>query len=128
MAWKKMQWVLPVILYNLACETVLCNTWHWLTYAGPYAQGKVKDHKLNKNNQYLTPEEAAQFKKVGMFSSSNGNLQREIFFTTLGVCQLARGRSVGERAVWVCWLGPPEPLSLSLVQAANSGGSLPAWE
>ena len=30
----------------------------------------------------LTPAEAAQFKKVGMWSSTNGNLQREIFFTT----------------------------------------------
>lgn len=65
----------------------MCNTWHWLTYAGPYAQGKVKEQKLNKDNQYLTPAEAAQFKKVGMWSSTNGNLQREIFFTTLGWIQ-----------------------------------------
>ena len=33
------------------CELVMCNTWHWLTYAGPYAQGKVKEQKLNKDNQ-----------------------------------------------------------------------------
>eukprot|EP01051_Picozoa_sp_SAG22_P002070 SAG22_NODE_88_length_21409_cov_11.207180_7_plen_127_part_00 len=82
-----MQWVLPVIAYNIGCEIVLCNTWHWLTYAGPYAQGKVKDHKLNKDNQYLTPDEAAKFTRVGMFWSTNGNLQREIFFTTLGWIQ-----------------------------------------
>eukprot|EP01052_Picozoa_sp_SAG31_P006937 SAG31_NODE_325_length_17671_cov_9.902743_18_plen_90_part_00 len=64
-----MQWVLPVILYNLACEAVFCNTWHWLTYAGPYAQGRLKDHKLNKDNQYLTPDEAKKFKKVCLLLS-----------------------------------------------------------
>ena len=83
-----LEWVLPVIGYNLMCELVLCNTWHWLTYAGPYAKGAVSKsalaggQKLNKDNQY--EKDSAD---VGMFTSSSGNLQREIFFTTLGWIQ-----------------------------------------
>ena len=83
-----LDWVLPVIAYNLMCEVVLCNTWHWLTYVGPYAKGVVQKgvlsggQKLNKDNQY--EKNSAD---VGMFTSSSGNLQREIFFTTLGWIQ-----------------------------------------
>ena len=83
-----LDWVLPVIAYNLMCEIVLCNTWHWLTYVGPYAKGVVQQgvlsggQKLNKDNQY--EKNSAD---VGMFTSSSGNLQREIFFTTLGWIQ-----------------------------------------
>jgi hypothetical protein len=70
-----LDWVLPVIAYNLMCEVVLCNTWHWLTYAGPYAKGVVQQsvasggQKLNKDNQY--EKDSAS---VGMFTSSSGNL------------------------------------------------------
>jgi hypothetical protein len=82
-------WVLPIVAYNIACELVLCNTWHWLTYAGPYAKGVVQigvnagGQKLNPDNQY----EPGASEKVGMFSSSSGALQREITFTTLGWIQ-----------------------------------------
>jgi len=83
-----LSWVLPVIAYNLMCEVLLCNTWHWLTYAGPYAKGVVQTgvaqggQKLNPDNPYEKDPS-----KVGMFTSSSGQLQREITFTTLGWIQ-----------------------------------------
>jgi len=64
-------WVSKVIAFNLICEFLVYGFWHWLTYAGRYATGKLKNKKYNPENQYET----------------SGNLQREVSLTTLGWLQ-----------------------------------------
>lgn len=74
-------WVSRVVAFNLVCEFTIYGFWHWFVYASEYARGPLKSKKFNKNNQY---EENGP---VGMFSSTSGHLQREVFLTTLGWLQ-----------------------------------------
>jgi len=64
----RLDWMLPVLFYNLAIEAIFFGGWHCIMY-GPlskYFWGK----KYNQQNQY-----------------EEGNLRREITFTTLGFIQ-----------------------------------------
>jgi len=76
-----LNWVLKVVAFNLTCEFVFYTFWHHMTYAGSYARGPLKKRKYNQQNQY---EESGI---VGYLRSSSGNLQREVFLTTLGFLQ-----------------------------------------
>jgi len=62
----------------------LCNFWHWMTYANQGNAEALKPYKFNSENQYEPQGEA-----VGMWSSSSSQLQREVFFSTLGWLQSA---------------------------------------
>ena len=75
-------WVLPVVLFNLACEFTLNTFWHIMTYSSGYAHGPLKDQKYNPTNQY-----EPQTGLVRLFSIITCHLEREIFYTTLGWLQ-----------------------------------------
>lgn len=77
-------WMAKIILFNLACEFAIVPFWHYNTYAREGASQALKPFKFNPVNQY-----EPQGGKVGFFSSSTGNLQREVVFTTLGWLQSA---------------------------------------
>eukprot|EP01112_Ceratiomyxa_fruticulosa_P024082 TRINITY_DN9561_c0_g1_i2.p1 TRINITY_DN9561_c0_g1~~TRINITY_DN9561_c0_g1_i2.p1 ORF type:complete len:327 (-),score=32.91 TRINITY_DN9561_c0_g1_i2:184-1164(-) len=72
-------WVSKVVVFNLVCEFVVYGFWHWMLYVGQYSKGNMKSRKFNKVNQYG--------ENPTLFSSSTGNLEREILFTTLGWLQ-----------------------------------------
>eukprot|EP00747_Dinoflagellata_sp_TGD_P074342 gnl/TRDRNA2_/TRDRNA2_158283_c1_seq1.p1 gnl/TRDRNA2_/TRDRNA2_158283_c1~~gnl/TRDRNA2_/TRDRNA2_158283_c1_seq1.p1 ORF type:complete len:499 (+),score=88.65 gnl/TRDRNA2_/TRDRNA2_158283_c1_seq1:46-1542(+) len=92
-------WVARIICFNLACELVICNLWHYITYASQIAVS-LKDVKFNPVNQYQ-PEGG----KVGMFTSETGNLEREITFTTLGWLQSASWQCLFTH-LWACEVLP----------------------
>jgi len=71
-------WISRVIGFNLAVEFTLYGFWHYMLYTSKHAT-HVKSKKFNQANQY-EPKTG----KVGLLSSSTGNLQREILFTTMG--------------------------------------------
>lgn len=73
----RLGWILQVVLFNIACEFLTFGLWHWFVY--------VKNYELLKKNKY--DEESPYGDKIGFFTSSNGYLQREIFYTTLGWLQ-----------------------------------------
>merc|ERR1719440_1532719 len=66
--------------FNLVCEVIFVGFWHWLTYVSSQAQGMLP-FKFNPNNQY---EKSGPVKHL---SSSSGQLEREIKYTTLGWLQ-----------------------------------------
>jgi len=73
----KLTWILQVIAFNITAEFLTFGFWHWFTYIKNY--DSLKDEKYDKENQYGD--------NVGFFTSTNGQLQREIFYTTLGWLQ-----------------------------------------
>lgn len=75
-------WIAKVVAFNLACMFVCCGGWHWFTYSSHFHVGMQKG-KYNPKNQY----EKDAPDQVKMFQSSTGNLEREIFFNTLGWLQ-----------------------------------------
>eukprot|EP00445_Apocalathium_hangoei_P003494 CAMPEP_0203862510 /NCGR_PEP_ID=MMETSP0359-20131031/13626_1 /ASSEMBLY_ACC=CAM_ASM_000338 /TAXON_ID=268821 /ORGANISM="Scrippsiella Hangoei, Strain SHTV-5" /LENGTH=505 /DNA_ID=CAMNT_0050779905 /DNA_START=61 /DNA_END=1578 /DNA_ORIENTATION=+ len=79
------RWVSRIVLFNLLCETMVCNFWHYFTYVSsmydPFVDAGLK---YNPENQY-EPSTG----KAGMFTSSTGHLEREITFSTLGWLQSA---------------------------------------
>ena len=75
-------WVWKVIAWNLACEAIFYGFWHHITYASKFARGAFRKMKYNPDNQYESDE-----KPVGYLSSTSGQLQREVFLTTLGWLQ-----------------------------------------
>jgi len=77
----ELSWVLRVVGANWAMGMVWVGFWHWYTYVGPYAK-VLSGRKYNQENQY-EPEG----KRVRMFSSSTGNLEREILYTSAGWIQ-----------------------------------------
>eukprot|EP00038_Savillea_parva_P026013 m.50738 g.50738 ORF g.50738 m.50738 type:complete len:357 (+) comp7261_c0_seq1:112-1182(+) len=77
-------WVARVFAFNIACELVFVGFWHWLVYVGQCARG-LKPFKFNPENPYIKKEDET----VGFFTSSTGNLEREVFYTTLGWLQSA---------------------------------------
>jgi len=90
-------WVAKIVLFNLLCELVIVNSWHCWTYVSPvYEELKAGGHKLNPENQYEPDSD-----KAHMFTSSTGNLEREIFFTTLGWLQSA-GWQCLLMHLWAC--------------------------
>lgn len=77
-------WVSRIVLFNLACEVLIVNFWHYSTYvSSTYESLTVGDQKYNPENQYQPGGRAS------MFTSETGNLEREITFTTLGWLQSA---------------------------------------
>jgi len=78
--WQWSGWVARVLAFNLACEVIFVGFWHWLVYVSRFAQSMVP-FKFNPDNQY---EKTGQ---VGFVTSSSGQLQREVVFTTLGWLQ-----------------------------------------
>ena len=78
-------WVSSIFLFNLACEVVICNFWHYFNYVSDLYKSLVKyGIKHNPTNQYEPQTEEAH-----MLTSSTGQLEREITFTTLGWLQSA---------------------------------------
>jgi len=77
------RWVGHVFAFNLLCEAVLCTGWHWLTYVSKFAKG-MQPYKFNPANQY--EHDGAQ---VGFLTSTSGQLEREVTYTTLGWLQSA---------------------------------------
>lgn len=78
-------WVSKIVLYNLACEVLLYNFWHYFTYVSDLYETFMKNGiKYNPTNQY-----EPQTGHAGMWTSSTGHLEREIAFTTLGWLQSA---------------------------------------
>lgn len=74
----KLGWMAKIVAFNLAVEFTLYGFWHHMLYASESYAPHVKPRKFNKRNQYEAE------KKVGYLSSSSGNLQREVFYTTVG--------------------------------------------
>lgn len=81
-------WVSRVVAYHVLCGWALCGFWHWHTYSSGSEQ--MHPYKFNPRSQY-EPDGG----KVGMLTSSTGNLQREVMYTTLGWTQ---------SALWQCLL------------------------
>eukprot|EP00913_Durusdinium_trenchii_P023826 g22376.t1 len=80
----KVGWVSSIVLYNLLCEIVLCSFWHYFTYVSDTYESLMKNGlKMNPANQY-EPQGKAK-----MLTSSSGQLELEITFTTLGWLQSA---------------------------------------
>lgn len=78
-------WVSSIFLFNLACEVIICNFWHYFNYVSDLYKTLVKRGiKHNPTNQY-----EPQSDEAGMLTSSTGQLEREITFTTLGWLQSA---------------------------------------
>ena len=78
-------WVSSIFLFNLACEVIICNFWHYFNYVSDLYGTLVKRGiKHNPTNQY-----EPQSDEAGMLTSSTGQLEREITFTTLGWLQSA---------------------------------------
>ncbi len=78
-------WVSSIFLFNLACEIIICNFWHYFNYVSELYQTLVKcGLKHNPTNQY-----EPQSGEAAMLTSSTGQLEREITFTTLGWLQSA---------------------------------------
>ena len=78
-------WVSSIFLFNLACEIIICNFWHYFNYVSELYQTLVKyGIKHNPTNQY-----EPQSGEAAMLTSSTGQLEREITFTTLGWLQSA---------------------------------------
>lgn len=78
-------WVSSIFLFNLACEVIICNFWHYFNYVFDLYQTLVKRGlKHNPTNQY-----EPQTGEAHMLTSSTGQLEREITFTTLGWLQSA---------------------------------------
>lgn len=75
-------WVCKIVAFNIACEFVIYGFWHWFVYANNSHRTLLKPYKLNPADQY-----EPRGGPVGMFTSTTGNLQREVFFTTLGWLQ-----------------------------------------
>ena len=83
-------WVSRVVLFNLACEVLLCNFWHYFIYvSGVYNAFVTAGLKYNPTNQY-----EPQSGEAGMMTSATGQLEREITFTTLGWLQSAAWQCV----------------------------------
>lgn len=90
-------WVSRIVLFNLCCELVICNFWHYWSYVSPLYEAYVAGgHKMTPVNQY-EPETD----KAAMFTSSTGNLEREITFTTLGWLQSAFWQCLYTH-LWAC--------------------------
>ena len=89
-------WVAKVVGFNLMCEIVFCGFWHWLTYASNFSK-QLLQFKFNQMNQY--EKDGAP---VRMLSSSSGQLEREVLYTTLGWLQSAMWQCV------VMWLWASE--------------------
>jgi len=87
-------WVGKIVLFNLACELILCNFWHYMTHASTEGSKSLRPHKFNPANPY-----EPNWGPVGMLSSTTGQLQREVFFTTLGWLQSAAWQCV----LTHCW-------------------------
>lgn len=77
-------WISKVVGFNLACMVIFVGFWHWLVYMSDFAKGMLP-FKFNKENQY----EPGQTGNAGLFTSSTGHLEREVFYTTLGWLQSA---------------------------------------
>lgn len=93
----QIRWVSRIVLFNLCCELVILNFWHYWSYVSPlYAAYKEGGMKLEPENQYEPETDRAW-----MFSSSTGNLEREITFTTLGWLQSSFWQCVFTHA-WAC--------------------------
>jgi len=71
-------WISKVVGFNLAVELICYSFWHHMLYSSTVYAPPAQPKKFNKNNQYETKG------KVGYFSSTSGQLQREVFYTTLG--------------------------------------------
>lgn len=67
-----LNWMLPIVLFNLATEAVFYGGWHWFTYKRKSTA--LDSLKFNKVNQY-----------AGEFGDSN--FYREVKYTTLGFLQ-----------------------------------------
>lgn len=77
-------WIWKIFAFNIACEFIVYGFWHWYVYVDDVNRVALKPYKLNPVNQY-EPSEG----HVGMCTSTTGNLQREVLFTTLGWLQSA---------------------------------------
>jgi len=94
-------WVSRIVLFNLCCELVIPMFWHYWSYVSPiYAAYTDAGVKMTPTNQY-EPETG----KAGMFTSSTGQLEREITFTTLGWLQSAGWQCLFTH-LWACNLLP----------------------
>lgn len=82
-------WVSKIVAFNLCCELVLCNGWHYMTYSWTEQRDLLRPKKFNPANQY-----EPSWGPVSMCWSSTGNLQREITFNTLGWLQSAAWQCV----------------------------------
>jgi len=89
----KLGWIAKIVAFNLAVEFTLYGFWHHMLYASKTYSTPVKPRKFNKTNQYEAE------KRVGYLSSSTGNLQREVFFTTVGFLI----SSVYQTIMTYCW-------------------------
>jgi sterol desaturase/sphingolipid hydroxylase (fatty acid hydroxylase superfamily) len=83
-------WISKVVAYNLCTMLIIVGGWHWFTYVSDNHKGMQKG-KFNPVNQYEKKDPAS----VRMFTSSSGNLEREIFYTTLGWLQ---------SSAWQCFM------------------------
>lgn len=93
-------WVARIVLFNLACEFVCCSFWHWMTYASHYSEA-LQEVKYNPKSQY-EPDTGG---RAGIMYSETGNLEREIFFNTLGWLQSAFWQAVFTH-LWACGFVP----------------------
>jgi len=95
----RLGWISRVIGFNLAVEFILYSFWHHMLYASSDYAPAVKHKKFNKKNQYEPSE------KVGYFSSTSGQLQREVFLTTVGFL-ISSGFQIVMTHLWARGLVP----------------------
>lgn len=82
-------------------QVLFYGFWHWMTYASSFARGSLQRFKYNADNQYepqtrsstaSTPRKqgsSSEGPAVSLFTSSTGQLEREVLYTTLGWLQSA---------------------------------------
>mmetsp|Transcript_48034 Transcript_48034/g.104476 ORF Transcript_48034/g.104476 Transcript_48034/m.104476 type:complete len:495 (-) Transcript_48034:118-1602(-) len=84
----QMGWVGKILAFNLACEVIFFGFWHYVTYVSRFALS-LAPFKYNPENQYEPGKQQAR-----MLTSTTGNLQREMFYTTLGWLQSTASQCV----------------------------------
>lgn len=92
-------WIAVVVAFNLSCMVLITGFWHFLLYQSPVASGPMRVKKFNAANQYEpalswkpesyepTDQAAQSSVAVGAMSSTTGQLEREMFYSTLGWLQ-----------------------------------------
>jgi cytochrome b involved in lipid metabolism len=100
-------WVSRIFLFNLCCELVFVNFWHYWSYASTFYDVWLKGGmKYNPENQYEPDQDGEEsYTWNGMFTSSTGQLEREITFTTLGWLQSAGWQCLFTH-LWACEIIP----------------------
>jgi len=68
------RWIFEIIFFNLLCEIIIYGGWHTILYNSSFGGTRLSKYKFHPDNQYAGPE-------------GKENLQREVFYTTLGWLQ-----------------------------------------